>query len=90
MIRTSKLAALIACCAIFAAPAYSYTRDLGPVHHQRQHVREAMRCPVHRNAAGNLVSCDGWRLRSSAIGWDNTCLNLGYLSSQFACSASGD
>ncbi len=30
---------------------------------------------------------DGWRYRSNAKGWDNTCFNLPYLPSQFACDA---
>jgi hypothetical protein len=30
---------------------------------------------------------DGWRYRSNARGWDNTCLNLPWLPSQFACSS---
>lgn len=30
---------------------------------------------------------DGWRLRSNARGWDNTCINAPWLPSQFACSA---
>jgi len=29
----------------------------------------------------------GWRLRSNAKGWDNTCLDVPWLPSQFACSA---
>jgi len=31
------------------------------------------------------VDRGGWRLRSNAIGWDNTCFDLGYLPSEFAC-----
>jgi hypothetical protein len=30
---------------------------------------------------------DGWRRRSNAKGWDNTCLNVPWLPSQFACDA---
>jgi hypothetical protein len=29
----------------------------------------------------------GWRRRSNARGWDNTCLDLPWLPSEFACSA---
>jgi hypothetical protein len=29
----------------------------------------------------------GWRHRSNARGWDNTCLDLPWLPSEFACSA---
>ena len=30
---------------------------------------------------------DGWRYRATARGWDNTCVNVPWLPSQFACSA---
>ena len=43
-------------------------------------------CPLRRTVSGDLVDCNGWRLRSNAIGWDNTCLNLDYLPSMYACS----
>jgi len=42
-------------------------------------------CPIHLTAEGDPVDCHGWRYRSN-IGWDNTCLNLDYLPSEFACS----
>ena len=29
----------------------------------------------------------GWRHRSNARGWDNTCINAPWLPSEFACSA---
>ncbi len=90
MNRNSRLAAIIGCCAVLAVPAFANTQDWRPVPHHRQYVREAYRCPLHRNAAGNLVSCDGWRLRSSAIGWDHSCFDLGYMPSEFACSAGGN
>ncbi len=90
MTRFMKLATLVACCAIVAAPVSASTTKVGPVAHHRHFAREALRCPLHRNAAGNLVSCDGWRLRSSTIGWDNSCHNLGYLPSQFACSTGSE
>jgi hypothetical protein len=38
-------------------------------------------------AEGELVDKNGWRLRDG--GWDNTCLNIPWLPSQYACSAKG-
>ena len=43
-------------------------------------------CPLRRTVNGDIVDCNGWRLRSNAAGWDNTCLNLDYLPSMYACS----
>ena len=45
-------------------------------------------CPLRRTVNGDIVDCHGWRLRSNATGWDNTCLNLDYLPSMYACSPS--
>jgi hypothetical protein len=81
-----RLAAIVACCAIVAAPAFADTYKARHMAYRQHYIREARACPLHRNAAGNLISCDGWRLRSSSKGWDNSCLNLDYLPSQFACS----
>jgi hypothetical protein len=89
MIVTSKLAAIVACCAIVSAPAFAATHRVGHMTHHKFFAREEARCPLHRNVYGELVSCDGWRLGSTAIGWDNSCLNLDYLPSQFACSGNG-
>ena len=44
-------------------------------------------CPLRRTVNGDIVDCNGWRLRST--GWDNTCLNLDYLPSMYACSSPG-
>ena len=87
MIMNSKLAAIVACCAIVAAPAFANTSKVRHMRHHNYFARQALACPLHRNAAGNLISCDGWRLRSSTKGWDNSCFNLDYLPSEFACSA---
>lgn len=54
--------------------------------HNRHLVRKPAGCPNHRTAAGELVDCHGWRYRTG-YGWDNTCINLDYLPSQFACSS---
>ena len=44
-------------------------------------------CPVRTLPSGELVDCHGWRKRG--FGWDNTCLNLDYLPSMYACSSRG-
>jgi hypothetical protein len=44
-------------------------------------------CPTRQTVNGDIVDCHGWRLRPS--GWDNTCLNLDYLPSMYACSSPG-
>ena len=46
-------------------------------------------CPLRQTVNGDIVDCHGWRLRSNATGWDNTCLNLDYLPSMYACSPRG-
>ncbi len=45
-------------------------------------------CPLRRTVNGDIVDCHGWRLRSNATGWDNSCLNLDYLPSMYACGSS--
>jgi hypothetical protein len=42
---------------------------------------------AERFTEGRPVGAGGWRLRSNARGWDNTCFDLTYLPSEFACSA---
>jgi hypothetical protein len=75
---------VLAACGIFALPAYA--NETGARHrvHHPHYMRQA-NC-VYRNAAGNLITCDGWRKRDTARGWDHSCMNLPYLPSQFACT----
>jgi hypothetical protein len=62
-------------------------------HHRRYVLKRFDRLPhpdlggQRRMADGDLVDRNGWRLRDGQ--WDNTCFNLGYLSSQFACAQNG-
>ena len=58
----------------------------GKTYHRTAMKRQGS-CPLHRTSEGELVDCNGWRLRPG--GWDNTCFNLDYLPSQFACSSRG-
>jgi hypothetical protein len=82
------LAAIIACSALIAvqAAATSYAGRTGAHYrvHPRHYVRIPPGCPIRRTAEGEIVDCQGWRLRPG--GWDNSCFNLDYLPSQFACS----
>ncbi len=79
----NKLAVVIACCAMLGAPVAA-SADGYMTYHRPYH------CSVHRTAAGSLVDCHGWRLRSTAAGWDNSCFKLDYLRSAEACSAGGE
>ncbi len=64
------------------------TRAHHRVYH-RHYAENPSGCPLHRTALGELVDCQGWRLRDNAIGWDNSCFNLDYLPSMYACGSSG-
>ena len=85
------LAAVFGCSAMIAvqaaaANAAGRTRAHCRVY-PRHHVGIPSGCPIHRTAEGEIVDCQGWRLRPG--GWDNSCFNLDYLPSQFACSTAG-
>ncbi len=82
---TRTLGVLAASIALLAAatPGSAFER---PTHH-RYHVRKPVGCPLRRTIGGTIVDCQGWRLRSNATGWDNTCFDLDYLPSMFACSS---
>jgi hypothetical protein len=84
----SKAVCLAAAFALIAAPLPQASAGGRAKTHHRHPVKKADRCPTHRTAEGELVDCRGWRLRPG-IGWDNTCFNLDYLPSQFACSSPG-
>ena len=81
-----KFVAFAASFALIAAPLAS-AASAGTKKHHRHHTKRQAGCPLRRTAEGELVDCQGWRLRSNATGWDNTCFNLDYLPSQFACSS---
>ena len=84
-----KFAGLAAALAVFAAPLSQTSAEDGPKTHRRHFHKKLDRCPLHRTMEGELADCHGWRLRDNATGWDNSCFNLDYLPSQFACSARG-
>ena len=86
-----KLAVLIAMFAMLAVPAAAGAQAGRYRAHYRVYRHHCLampcRCPLHRTAEGELVDCQGWRLRGGTIGWDNSCFNLDYLPSQFACGS---
>lgn len=82
-----KLIAFAACLALAAAPLAEAAAETSPKAHHRYRAKKPVRCPVHRSVDGDLVDCHGWRLRSG--GWDNSCFNLDYLPSQYACGSRG-
>jgi hypothetical protein len=87
MMISRKFSVLAGCIALLAAPALSSAE--GTKSHHRHIARKPASCPVHRNAEGELVDCQGWRKRANVTGWDNSCFNLSYLPSMYACSARG-
>jgi hypothetical protein len=82
------LAAIIACSAIIAVQAAAANSAERTKAHYRVHPRHYARvpsgCPIRRTAEGEVVDCQGWRHRTGD--WDNSCIGLDYLPSQFACS----
>jgi hypothetical protein len=85
------LAAVIACSAMIAVQAAAANSAERKRAHYRVYPRHYVGipsdCPIRRTAEGEIVDCQGWRLRPG--GWDNSCFNLDYLPSQFACSTGG-
>ena len=84
------LVAIAAGFAMLAAPLFGSAGETRTKAHHRHHsLNEARGCPVRQIADGSLVDCRGWRKWSGSIGWDNSCFNLDYLPSEFACSSRG-
>lgn len=79
------VAASFAMFAVSAGETAAVAKSKTKTYHRYAAQRQAG-CPLHRAVDGDLVDCHGWRLRDNAIGWDNSCFNLDYLPSQFACS----
>jgi hypothetical protein len=70
------------------AEAEARTRKHYPPNNRDQ-MQNSAGCPVRQLPDGSLVDCRGWRKWSGSIGWDNSCFNLDYLPSAFACSSRG-
>ncbi len=53
--------------------------------HYRHYAKSQHYSAFRRAPGGTLIDSQGWRKRDNAIGWDNTCFNLDYMSSMYAC-----
>jgi hypothetical protein len=83
-----KLVALAAAFSMLVAPVFGATAASKAKIHHRHYVAGQAYYPVPAGYHG-VWYASGWRHRSNAIGWDNTCLDVPWLLSQFACSAGG-
>jgi hypothetical protein len=86
----NRLAVFTAVFALLAMPLFATFADAKPkgYHRHYNHRAYATRryAPSDRRLiGGDYVDSHGWRYRTG-YGWDNTCLNLDYLPSQYACS----
>jgi hypothetical protein len=82
MRECKKLAYFTVICLIFSVPLYGAAAEIKHKPHYRHYVSKSHH---HRLWLANQTDNNGWRHRSR--GWDNTCLNLAYLPSEFACDA---
>ncbi len=85
MCMSKKLVAFAMGFAVVAALMFG--TEAGAV--TKAHRRYAVHRPIYRPIYRPVWAADnsGWRYRSNARGWDNTCINVPWLPSQFACSA---
>lgn len=80
-----KLAALAAAIAVIATPVVGVAAQSQKA---SQHRYAAYRHrPSIKSWRCNDCYPGGWRYRLTARGWDNTCVNVPWLPSAFACSA---
>ena len=88
----SMLARGMAAASLLAVNLPGTTAEAKGKSHYRRYVHQ-YRFPsphwngLRRSIDGDLVDRDGWRFRNGQ--WDNSCFNLLYLPSQFACSTNG-
>jgi hypothetical protein len=87
MFMGRKILAFTIGSAILGSPFLGDLAEGKPKRTRHRHiVRKPVGCPIHRTAEGEPVDCRGWRYRAG-VGWDNTCINLDYLPSMYACSS---
>jgi hypothetical protein len=67
---------------MLTAPLLAVEADAKTKLHHRHYVSRRLHHPV---LVTNKIAGNGWRRRSR--GWDNSCLNVPYLTSEFACDA---
>jgi hypothetical protein len=88
----NKLLIFAAAAAVLAVLPLTVSVDAKPKRYDRHYARKHYDPPAYplerRAVDGSLVDRQGWRLRPG-YGWDNTCFNLDYLASQFACTGGG-
>ena len=93
MNASTKLAALAAAFAMLVTPLSDATAQSRPHSYHRHSAHRPIYTPApmgYGYGTGAPVGYGygtGWRHRTNARGWDNTCLDLPWLPSQFACSA---
>ncbi len=94
MSANSKVVVLVAALSVLVASAFGATAQQRVRGHHRPYVRAQVYYPVpsgyyagYYGAPYSYGYDNGWRKRSNARGWDNTCLDLPWLPSEFACSA---
>ena len=91
--KTGKILTLATAAALLAAPQFAPDAAAKTKAHkgyagQRYARGQQSACPLRQTVNGDIVDCHGWRFRPN-VGWDNTCLNLDYLPSMYACSSPG-
>ena len=84
-----KLVALAAAFSMLVAPVFGATAASKAKIHHRHYVAGQAYHAVPPAGYHVVWYAPGWRHRSNAIGWDNTCLDVPWLLSEFACSAGG-
>ncbi len=88
MSANRRLVALAAALSMLIAPAFGAMAEQ-KIHHRPFVDRQVYYPGPSGYYAGyyGVPYTYGWRRRSNAKGWDNTCFNLPWLPSEFACSA---
>jgi hypothetical protein len=85
-----KIAACAVAFAVLSAPFFAASADARPWKHYRHHgyYATAPHSQLRRVAGGALADRNGWRYRTG-YGWDNSCFNIDYMLSRYACTAQG-
>ncbi len=90
MSTNGRLVALAAAFSMLVAPAFGAAAEREAQIHHRNYVDRQVYYPAPTGYYAGYYGVPytyGWRHRSNARGWDNTCFNLPWLPSEFACSA---
>ena len=87
MRASRELVALAAAFSMLAASAFGAMAASNAKIHHRHYVAGQPYYAVAPAGYNGVWYAPGWRHRTNARGWDNTCLDLPWLPSMFACSA---